>query len=96
MSKISVFDDARSMVKARPIFVERHDFSATLFRDRKMSEAAFSIAAKGEHRIDIFKILCGIALVFVWFSSVSILLGVRRARRKRKKAMRRAARAARK
>ena len=96
MSKISVFDDARSIVKSRPIFVERHDFSATLFRDREMSESAFSVAAKGEYRFDIVKILFGLALVFLWFSSVSVLVGIRRARKKRKKELRRAARAAKK
>lgn len=96
MSKISVFDDAKSFVKSRPVFVERHDFSATLYRDREMSDQTFSVAAKGEYRFDIVKILWGIALVFVWFSSVSILVGVRRARRKRKKEQRRAAKAAKK
>lgn len=96
MSKISVFDDARSIVKSRPIFVERHDFSATMYRDREMTEPTFSVASKGEYRFDLVKIVCGIALILVWFSSVSLVVGIRRARRKRKKELRRAARAAKK
>jgi transposase len=96
MSKISVFDDARSIAKSRPVFVERHDFSATLYRDREMTEPSVAFASKGEYRFDIVKIICGIVLVFAWFSSVSILVAVRRLRKKRKKALRQAARAARK
>ena len=94
MSKISVFDDAKSLVKSRPVFVERHDFSATLYRDREMSEPSFSLASKGEYRFDIVKIVGGIFLILVWFSSVSVLVGVRRIIKKRKKAQRRAAKAA--
>ena len=45
-NKFEVFDDAREFVaRTRPIFVERHDFSAKLFKNRETSEPSFSISA---------------------------------------------------
>ncbi len=92
--KFEVFDDARdALARTRPIFVERHDFSAKLFKNKETAEPAFSISAKGEHTLDIFRILGGIAIFFLWLCSMRIYFSVRRSRKKRKKELRRAARA---
>lgn len=92
--KFEVFDDARDFIaRTRPILVEKHDFSAKLFKNKETDEPGFSISAKGEHRFDIYKILGGIAIFFVWICSMKIYFGIRRARRKRKKELRRAAKA---
>lgn len=90
--KFEVFDEARDFVaRTRPIFVERHDFSAKLFKNKETDTPSFSIAAKGENRFDIYRILGGILLFFVSLCSLKIWFGIRRARRKRKKELRRAA-----
>ena len=92
--KFEVFDDARDLLaRTRPIFVEKHDFSAKLFKNKETSEPAFSISAKGEHTFDIYRILGGIALFFVWLCSMRIYFGIRRSRKKRKKELRRAQKA---
>ena len=91
--KFEVFDEARDFVaRTRPIFVERHDFSAKLFKNKETDIPSFSISAKGENRFDIYRILAGILLFFVSLCSLRIWFGIRRARRKRKKELRRAAR----
>ena len=87
-----IFDDARDVLaRTRPIFVEKHDFSAKLFKNKETGEPSFSISSKGEHTLDIFKILGGVALFFLWVASMRIYFGIRRSRRKRKKELRRAA-----
>ena len=92
-NKFEVFDDAREfMAKTRPIFVEKHDSSAKLFKNRETGEPSFSISAKGEHRFDIYRIVGGIALFFLWLISMKVYFGVRRSRRKKRKAAKKAAR----
>jgi len=87
-----IFDDARDILaRTRPIFVEKHDFSAKLFKNKETGEPSFSISSKGEHTFDIFKILGGVALFFLWVASMRVYFGIRRARRKKKKELRRAA-----
>ena len=91
-NKFEVFDEAREFVaRTRPIFVEHHDFSAKLFKNREAKEPSFSISAKGEHRFDIYRIVAGVALFFFWLFSMKIYFGVRRARKKRMKAAKKAA-----
>ena len=95
--KFEVFDDARDLLaRTRPIFVEKHDFSAKLFKNKETNEPSFAVSAKGEHTFDIYKILGGVALFFVWLCSMKIYFSVRRSRKKRKKALRRAQRAGKK
>ena len=92
--KFEVFDDARDFVaRTRPIFVEKHDFSAKLFKNKETDEPSFSIASRGEHRFDLYKIAGGVLIFFVWLCSMRIWFGIRRARKKRKKELRRAAKA---
>lgn len=89
-----VFDDARDfLARTRPVFVEKHDFSAKLFKNRETDEPSFSVATKGEHRFDIYRILCGIFLLSAWFCSLSMYFGIRRLRRKKRKEQRRRDRA---
>ena len=91
-NKFEVFDDAREFVaRTRPIFVEHHDFSAKLFKNREAEEPCFSISSKGEYRFDIYRIVAGIALFFLWLFSMKIYFGVRRARKKKRKAAKKAA-----
>lgn len=91
-NKFEVFDDAREFVaRTRPIFVEHHDFSAKLFKNRDAKEPCFSISAKGDHRLDIYRIVAGVALFFFWLFSMKVYFGVRRARKKRRKAAKKAA-----
>ena len=91
-NKFEIFDDAREFIaRKRPIFVEHHDFSAKLFKNRETTEPCFSISSKGEHRFDIYRIVAGIALFFFWLFSMKIYFGVRRARKKRRKAAKKAA-----
>ena len=90
--KFEVFDEARDFVaRTRPILVERHDFSAKLFRDKECTEPTFSISGKGEHRFDIYKILGGVALFLLWLGTMKIYFGIRRAKKRRKKELKRAA-----
>lgn len=94
-NKFEVFDDARDFVaRTRPIFVEKHDFSAKLFKNRETGEPLFAISAKGEHRFDIYRILGGIALFFFWLFSLKIYFGIRRSRKKKRKAAKKAAKIA--
>ena len=66
--KFEVFDEAREFVsRTRPIFVERHDFSAKLFKNRETTEPSFSISAKGEHRFDIYRIFAAFFAAFLLF-----------------------------
>ncbi|MBQ2719378.1 MAG: hypothetical protein IJF73_04855 [Clostridia bacterium] len=91
-NKFEIFDEARDfMARTRPIFVEHHDFSAKLFRDKEATEPCFSFAAKGENRFDIYKILGGVLLFFVSLCSLRIYFSVKKARRRRKKELRRMA-----
>ncbi len=91
--KFEVFDDARGFMKrSRPIFVEKHDFSAKLFKNKQATEPSFSLAACGEHTVDIYKIVGGVILFFIWFCSTSLYFSVRRARRRRKKELKKAMR----
>lgn len=91
-NKFEIFDDARDFIaRTRPVFVERHDFSAKLFKNRETTEPSFSISAKGEHRLDLYRILGGIAVFFLWMVSMRLYFKMRRARRKRRKELRRRA-----
>ena len=91
-NKFEVFDDAREFVtRKRPIFVEHHDFSAKLFKNREATEPCFSISSKGEHRFDIYRILGGTVLFFLWLFSMKVYFGVRRSRKKKRKAAKKAA-----
>ncbi len=92
--KFEIFDDARDfMARTRPVFIEKHDFSAKLFKNREADEPSFSFATKGGHTFDLYKIVCGAALFFLWLTSMRIYFGMRRARRKKRKERRRAAKA---
>ena len=89
-NKFQVFDEAREFIsRTRPIFVEKHDFSAKLFKNREASEPCFSLSTKGENRIDIYRVLGGIALFFLSICSLRIYFSVRKNRRRRKKELRR-------
>ena len=91
-NKFEIFDDAREFIaRKRPIFVEHHDFSAKLFKNRETTEPCFSISSKGEHRFDIYKILGGVALFLLWLGTMKIYFGIRRAKKRRKKEMKKAA-----
>ena len=88
-NKFEVFDEARAFVaRTRPIFVEKHDFSAKLFKNREAGEPSFSLSAKGENRIDIYRVLGGIALFLLSLCSLRIYFSVRKSRRRRKKELR--------
>ena len=90
--KFEIFDDARDfMARTRPVFIEKHDFSAKLFKNRDAEEPSFSFSAKGGYTFDLYKIICGVALFFLWLTSMRIYFGVRRARRKKRKEARRSA-----
>ncbi len=85
-------ENAKDFVaRTRPIFIERHDISAKLFRDKEASEPSFSFSAKGENRFDIFRILTWVVLFFAGVCSLRVYFGVRKLKRRRKKELKRRA-----
>ncbi len=77
----------------RPVFVEKHDFSAALYKDKKTTTPSFSVATAGENTFDIYKIVAGVAAFTIWFGTMKLYFTIRRRRRKKKKAMKKAAKA---
>ena len=80
------------VTRSRPMFVEKHDISANLFRNRETGEPCLSFSSRGERHFDLYRIATGLILIFVWTLSVRIYFGVRKARRNRKKELKRIAR----
>ncbi len=88
--EFEIVENARDfMARTRPIFVERHDISAKLFRDKEASEPSFSFSAKGENRFDLFRILTWVVLFFASICSMRVYFGLRKWKRRRKKEMKR-------
>ncbi len=88
--EFEIVENARDfMARTRPIFIEKHDISAKLFRDKEASEPAFSFTAKGENRFDIFRILTFVVLFFAGLCSMRVYFGLRKLKRRRKKEMKR-------
>lgn len=56
---------------ARPIISERHDFSATLYKNKDTHEPIFHIATKGDSKIDILKVISWIMVVLLTLSAFS-------------------------
>ncbi len=77
--------------KCRPIFVERHDISAKLYRNKNAEEPSFSFEARGDHRFDLYKIFTYALFLFLWFNSMMIYFAVKKAKRRRKKELKRKA-----
>ncbi len=88
--EFEIVENARDfMARTRPIFIEKHDISAKLFRDKEASEPSFSFSAKGENRFDIFRILTWVVLLFAGLCSMRVYFGLRKLKRRRKKEMKR-------
>lgn len=80
------------MTRNRPMFVEKHDISANLFRNRETGEPCLSFSSRGEHHLDLYRIVTGLILICVWLLSVKVYFKMRKARRNRKKELKRLAR----
>lgn len=80
------------MTRNRPMFVEKHDISANLFRNRETGEPCLSFSSRGEHHFDLYRIATGLILICVWLLSVKVYFKMRKARRNRKKELKRLAR----
>ncbi len=80
------------MTRNRPMFVEKHDISANLFRNRETGEPCLSFSSRGEHHLDLYRIATGLILICVWLLSVKVYFKMRKARRNRKKELKRLAR----
>lgn len=79
----------------RPIISERHDFSATLFKDKECKEPLFHVAAKGDFKIDIFKVISWFLVMLLTFSAFSVSLQSRKHRKKKMKKLKAELKAAR-
>ena len=80
------------MARNRPMFVEKHDISANLFRNRETGEPCLSFSSRGEHHFDLYRIATGLILICIWLLSVKVYFKMRKARRNRRKELKRLAR----
>ena len=71
----------------RPVIVERHDFSADFFKNKKSGEPLFHVASKGKLEIDIFKVLTWILLALVTMSAFSLSVKAKKDRKRKIKKM---------
>lgn len=71
----------------RPIILEKHDFSAELFKNKNSREPLFHLSAKGDFKIDIVKILAWLLLALATMSAFSISLQCKKQRKEKYKKM---------
>ncbi len=71
----------------RPVIVEKHDFSADVFKNKKSGDPLFHIASKGKLEIDIFKVLTWILLALVTMSAFSLSVKAKKDRKRKIKKM---------
>jgi hypothetical protein len=57
---------------ARPIISERHDFSATVYKNKDTHEPIFHVASKGDSNIDILKVISWLAVAILALSAFSL------------------------
>ena len=79
----NVKDTLKKVNSSHPIMVEKHDFSASFYRDKDSKEPFFHIDAKGGGSIDVLKIAaCSLAAVAM-LSAFEIMSYVQKSRKKK-------------
>ncbi len=71
----------------RPVISEKHDFSASLFKNKEAKEPVFHFATKGSFDFDILKIIVWLLLALCTLSAFSASKKIKKQRKEKIKAL---------